>query len=68
MNRDAGQVDFRETSLCERRRERRRMKMRGSVESDLTARVYSSGFVTNLDRVGSGSPVIRILTDALRAR
>lgn len=44
------------------------MKMRGSVESDLAARVYSSGFVTNLDRVGSGSPVIRILTDALRAR
>lgn len=38
------------------------------MESDLTARVYSSGFVTNLDHVGSGSPVIRILTDALRAR
>lgn len=37
------------------------------MESDLTARV-SSGFVTNLDRVGSRSLVIRILTDALRAR
>lgn len=38
------------------------------MESDLTARVYSSEFVTNLDRVGSRSLVIRILTDALRAR
>lgn len=68
MNRDAGQVDFRETCLRERRRERRRMKMRGSVESDLTARVYSSCLLRGESRSSSGRdlPVIRILMDAPR--